>query len=68
MAGKTMNAQTWPSAQSPWKTAVASDRAGFTEVFDTGIGDHVDQRQSEPGGERTESGAAHLGGWSSRAR
>ena len=37
IAGNTMKAQTWPSAQSPWNTAVASDRAGFTDVFDTGI-------------------------------
>ena len=28
---------TWPRAQSPWNTAVASERAGLTEVFDTGI-------------------------------
>ena len=32
-----MNAHTWPSAQSPWNTAVASERAGLTDVFDTGI-------------------------------
>ena len=37
MAGKTMNAHTCSSAQSPWNTAVASDRAGLTDVFDTGI-------------------------------
>ena len=37
MIGNTMKAQTWPSAQSPWKTAVAIERAGLTEVLDTGI-------------------------------
>src|SRR6056297_3590838 len=37
IAGNTMNAHTWPSAQSPWNTAVASERAGLTDVFDTGI-------------------------------
>ena len=32
-----MNAHTCPSAQSPWNTAVANERAGLTDVFDTGI-------------------------------
>ena len=32
-----MNAHTCPRAQSPWYTAVAIERAGLTEVFDTGI-------------------------------
>ena len=37
MAGNTKNAQTWLRAQSPWKTAVASERAGLTDAFETGI-------------------------------
>ena len=37
ISGATMNSQTWPSAPFCAKIAAAIERAGFTEVFDTGI-------------------------------
>lgn len=35
--GATQNNHNWSIAQEPWNSATAVLRAGFTEVFDTGM-------------------------------
>ena len=66
--GKTMNTQSWSSAQLPWNTAVARLRAGFTDVLSIGIEMRWMTRERQPDGDAREARPASTCGWSRRSR